>query len=115
MKRSIFFILLTVFTFSSTSFVTVNSESFAGFEKSSKVVIYPNPAKTFVRISCSDASIKLKDVAIYSVIGTEMVHYTPSLPTSEIELNLGKLNKGKYIVRVIYTDGTQETETLNKL
>ncbi len=101
------------------SFTSYNANSFASYssayDKSSKIVISPNPARTFVRITCEENNLKIRYVSIHSILGEEVISNTLKSPEAQVDISVSRLNKGKYFVKVLYTDGTQDMETLIKL
>ncbi len=76
------------------------------------LVAYPNPAKDFLIVKAKDASLKIKSVTFYSILGTQVANYTVNMNTGEI--NLEKLKPGKYLIRYILSDNTQKVTQIVK-
>lgn len=110
-------VLLILFLTFST--LTVYAQNKAGISmstpKEKTVTISPNPAIADIQISIEGNEFELKSVSIYSIIGSEV--YSQSFTnssTKNIDLNVRNLKKGKYMVRVVFADGTTEVATLIK-
>jgi PKD repeat protein len=73
------------------------------------VSIYPNPSKSLVAISTS-SQIKMKSVAVYNVVGQQMVG-SDNLNTEHYNINVSGLSVGIYNV-LISTDQGQVTKKL---
>jgi len=71
------------------------------------LTISPNPAKDIVTISGSN----IKKVILLDFIGRSVVSKESGI-TNTINLALGNLSKGVYIVKAIYSDGSIKTEKL---
>jgi len=93
--------------------ISVNAQSINsnGFEKKS-TAIHPNPATSQINIKFDEPN-KVAYVAIYSIIGNEVLNRKVDQPNA-FKLNVQNLKKGKYIVRVINTDGSSESLSLIK-
>lgn len=114
MKQILFILFLTF------SALTVQAQNKGGISvsnpvKEKTVTISPNPAVADVQISIEGNEFEVKSISIYSIIGSEVYSqsYTNS-STKTIELSVRNLKKGKYMVRVIFQDGTTEVATLIK-
>ena len=80
------------------------------------IKVYPNPATNtfFVEISNNKKS-DVKEIALFSLLGTPvLVKQADSFLKDKIEINISGLKKGKYIVKVTFTDGTSEVKSLIK-
>lgn len=82
--------------------------------KDKKVTISPNPAVADVKLSIEGNESDVKSIAIYSVIGSEVFSKSYNTPSKSFDLAVRSLKKGKYMVRVIFTDNTSEVVTLIK-
>lgn len=115
MRIILFYIVLSVFAVSFTSYSVESTSFYSSYDKSSKIIISPNPARTFVRITCAESNLKIRYVSIHSILGEEVISNTLKSPETQIDINVSRLNKGKYFVKVLYSDGSQDMETLIKL
>ena len=91
---------------------TAKAQSFQNGAEKSSTAIYPNPASSQISIKFDQPS-KVSYVAIYSIIGNEVLNRKVEQSNS-FKLNVQNLKKGKYIVRVFNTDGTTESLSLIK-
>lgn len=114
MKQILFILFLTF------SALTVHAQSKGGISisnnvKEKTVTISPNPAIADVQLTIEGNQFEVKAISIFSIIGSEVFSqsYTRS-STKTIELNVRNLKKGKYVVRVMFEDGTTEVATLIK-
>jgi hypothetical protein len=82
--------------------------------KDKKVTISPNPAVADVKLSIEGNESDVKSISIYSVIGSEVFSKSYNSPSHTFDLAVRSLKKGKYMVRVIFTDNTSEVVTLIK-
>lgn len=102
------------------SALTVNAQSKGGISMSNNakektVTISPNPAIADVQVTIEGNQFEVKAISIFSIIGSEVFSQTyTNSSTKSIELNVRNLKKGKYVVRVIFEDGTTEAATLVK-
>jgi hypothetical protein len=76
--------------------------------ETSKVSLYPNPAKNTVTI---DANGSIDKIAVYSVLGQEVISKSPKSNSTTIQT--GSLQRGTYIVRST-VDGKTSTTKLIK-
>lgn len=76
-----------------------------------KTVIYPNPASNVANIKFDNHS-KVSAIAIYSIIGNEVLN--KKIDQEVVKINVQNLKRGKYIVRIFYNDGTSESQSLIK-
>ena len=114
MKQILFILFLTF------SALTVNAQSKGGISisnstKEKTVTISPNPAIADVQVAIQGNQFEVKAISIFSIIGSEVFSQTYTNSTAKtIELNVRNLKKGKYVVRVMFEDGTTEVATLIK-
>lgn len=97
MKRLIFtFILLA----------TIN------LSKANTSTIFPNPANSIFTVKV-DSSKKLKTIDLYNYLGVkiESVEYTFG---NQLTANVSALKTGKYLVSLVYWDGSREVLSLVK-
>lgn len=73
---------------------------------------YPNPAKDFLMVKAKDASLKIKNVSFYSILGTQVASY--NINSNSAEINIQKLKPGKYLIRYILSDNTQKVTQIVK-
>ncbi len=76
--------------------------------ETSKVSLYPNPAKNTVTI---DANVSIDKIAVYSILGQEVISKSPKSNSTTIQT--GSLQRGTYIVRST-VDGKTSTTKLIK-
>ncbi|MFC6268028.1 T9SS type A sorting domain-containing protein [Frigoriflavimonas asaccharolytica] len=113
-------LLLIAFVYASTMIFSTDFKSQSVQESSSIsqntddgiLIAYPNPVKTSIFIKTKDNSTKIKTVAFYSILGTQVASY--NLNTSSAELNLEKLRPGKYLMRYILSDNTSKIKQIIK-
>ncbi|MGQ1943504.1 T9SS type A sorting domain-containing protein [Ornithobacterium rhinotracheale] len=81
-----------------------------------RVKVYPNPATDSVYIKLSEnESSSIKEVYMYNLLGDEVYHRSLTPPTKDaIEINISGLKKGKYLIKVIFSDATSEVKPLIK-
>lgn len=114
MKQILFILFLTF------SALTVQAQSKGGISisnntKEKTVTISPNPAIADAQISIEGNQFEVKAISIYSIIGSEVFSQTYTNASEKIiQLNVRNLKKGKYMVRVMFADGTTEVATLIK-
>ncbi|MET3732425.1 T9SS type A sorting domain-containing protein [Moheibacter stercoris] len=79
-----------------------------------KLTISPNPAVSDVKLTIEGNEADVKSISIYSVIGSEVYSKAYNSSSNTFDLAVRSLKKGKYMVRVIFTDNTSEVVTLIK-
>jgi len=84
------------------------------YSNKSTLTIFPNPAIDFVRIKSSNLFVRFKEIKVIDIVGNEMFHVTGN-NFSTAELNISQLRKGKYLIKVTYSDNTEEATQLVKL
>lgn len=115
MKKLLFFIFFIGLFFSEASLQAQSlREPMSVSQKSDDgvLVAYPNPAKDFIIVKAKDASLKVKSVTFYSILGVEVATYTVNMNSGEIRLD--KLKSGKYLMRYILSDNTQKVTQIIK-
>jgi uncharacterized repeat protein (TIGR01451 family) len=79
-----------------TEFVeTLGTNSF----NANTIAIYPNPANSSVRISDRNGLEKISAIYVYDVVGKEILFHS-NIESSEVNLDVSKLNKGVYFVEI---------------
>lgn len=122
MKKSLLYIILIGF-FSLGPLSLANE--IGGFEhrvdlvdqtNPEKVMISPNPANTVTNIRNSNANVRITEIAVYSVLGSQLFQqsYDSFVDQNNIQLNVSSFKKGKYLVKIQFSDGTTEVKTLIK-
>ena len=117
MKKLLFFVILvgslTVFS-EKISAQTVDRVSMISNQKSDDgvMVAYPNPARDFIIVKSKDASLKIKSVTFYSILGMQVAEYAVNMYSGEIRLD--KLKPGKYLMRYTMSDNTQKVTQIVK-
>lgn len=82
--------------------------------KEKKVTISPNPAVADVKLTIQGKDAEVKSIAIYSIIGSEVFSKNYNSSANTFELAVRNLKKGKYMVRVVFSDNSSEVVTLIK-
>ena len=104
---------LTVFS-ENVSAQSVDRASMITNQKSDDgvMVAYPNPARDFIVVKSKDASLKIKSVTFYSILGMQVAEYQINKNSEEIRLD--KLRPGKYLMRYVLSDNTQKVTQIVK-
>lgn len=76
-------------------------------EQKNKLVLYPNPARSFITIKYPD----IKQVIIYDIHGRALKYFTYT-KTNMAQLNISGLNKGVYLVKIININNAVETQKI---
>ncbi len=76
------------------------------------LVAYPNPAKDFIFIKSKDASLMIRSVTFYSILGMQVAEMNVNMNSGDIRLD--KLKPGKYLMRYLLSDGTQKVTQIIK-
>ncbi|MGA9211758.1 T9SS type A sorting domain-containing protein [Kaistella sp.] len=76
------------------------------------MVAYPNPARDFIIVKSKDASLRIKSVTFYSILGIQVAEYQINKNSEEIRLD--KLKPGKYLMRYVLSDDTQKVTQIVK-
>ena len=79
-----------------------------------KVVLYPNPATTTSEIKVISDKTRIIEVSVYSLLGNKLFEKAYSGDDQTIQLNVQNYKKGKYLVKIIFSDGTSEVKALIK-
>ncbi len=113
----IFSILITLFlaeNFSESGFSMVKNDP--SIEKENEnVQIYPNPAKDFIYVSTKN-NVQIKRIIVFNIVGNKILDYSPKQSHNrKKQLNVSRLASGKYFVKVLLSDNTQEMKHLIKL
>ena len=117
MKKLFIFLIfigsLTVFS-EKISAQSVSKEPVAASLKPEEAVMvaYPNPARDFIVVKSKDASLRIKSVTFYSILGMEVADYT--LNKNSAEIRLDRLRPGKYLMRYTMSDNTQKVTQIVK-
>ncbi|MDD3458891.1 MAG: T9SS type A sorting domain-containing protein [Weeksellaceae bacterium] len=115
MMRILFFLMFLSFS----TFGVYAQQTGAGINTVSnvhikKVSISPNPASTIVKVAIEGEHAELRSISIYSIINNEVFSKQYNNTTETVELDVRNLKKGKYLVRVMFSDNTYEVVTLIK-
>ncbi len=115
--RYIFSILITLFlseTLSASDFIMLKNDP--PVEKGNEnVQIYPNPAKDFIYVSTKN-NVQIKRIIVFNIVGNKILDYSPKQSHNQRkQLNVSRLASGKYFVKVLLSDNTQEIKHLIKL
>lgn len=73
----------------------------------------PNPVTISVRIQ-APRDKNIMQISFYSVLGNKVLE-KDVFSKKEIELNLSKLKKGKYLMKVLLSDNTVQVKSLMKI
>ncbi|MFV0237541.1 MAG: T9SS type A sorting domain-containing protein [Flavobacteriales bacterium] len=83
-------------------------------EEESNVRIYPNPVKDLFYIS-SHNNMPIKQIIIFNIVGHKILDYSPKHPSNKEQINISRLASGKYFIKVLLNNRTQEIKHLIKL
>ena len=79
------------------------------------VQVYPNPAKDFFFVSTKN-NVKVKRIIVFNIVGHKILDYSPKNSfSSKHQVNVSRLASGKYFVKVLLNDNTQELKHLIKI
>jgi hypothetical protein len=109
---SVFFVVLV--GFSNGISAQINREPISISQKTDDgiLVAYPNPAKDYIFVKSKDASVKIKSISFYTILGTQVANFTINANSSEI--NIDRLRPGKYLMRYVLSDDTQKVTQIIK-
>ncbi|UJF31129.1 T9SS type A sorting domain-containing protein [Kaistella sp. 97-N-M2] len=63
-------------------------------------------------VKSKDASLKVKSVTFYSILGVQVAEYVVNMNSGEIRLD--KLRPGKYLMKYTLSDNTQKVTQIIK-
>lgn len=107
------FFTVTFFGFSGNFSAQIKDPSSIAQKSDDGVLMaYPNPAKDIIVFKTKDASLKVKNVTFYSILGTQVASY--SVNANKAEINIDRLKPGKYLIRYILSDNTQKVTQIVK-
>lgn len=114
MKRFLLFIFFFAFLTCFSSLQAQTARDTAGMNKTDDgiLVAYPNPAKDYIVVKSKDASLKIKSVAFYSILGMQVAEVNVNMNSGEIRLD--RLKPGKYLMRYTLSDNTQKVTQIIK-
>lgn len=114
MKKLLFFIFFSAFLAccSTLQAQTARDTSSANKTDDGILVAYPNPAKDYIVVKSKDASLKVKSVAFYSILGMQVAEVNVNMNSGEIRLD--RLKPGKYLMRYTLSDNTQKVTQILK-
>lgn len=115
MKRVLFFIFFIGFLslYSVANAQTMREPSIPSQKTDDGVlVVYPNPARDFIIVKSKDASLKVKAIALYSILGMQVAEVNVNMNTGEIRLD--RLRPGKYLMKYTLSDDTQKVTQIIK-
>ncbi len=104
---------LTVFS-DKVSAQSVDRASMVNQQKADEgvLVVYPNPARDLIMVKSKDASLKIKSITFFSILGMQVAEYQINKNSEEIRLD--KLRPGKYLMRYVLSDNTQKVTQIVK-
>ena len=76
------------------------------------IIAYPNPARDFIIVKSKDASLSIKSVTFFSILGMQVAEYQINKNLEEIRLD--KLRPGTYMMRYVLSDNTQKVTQIVK-
>lgn len=79
-----------------------------------KVVLYPNPATTVSEIKVIAEKTQIVEVSVYSLLGNKLYEKSYNNNVKTIQLNVQNYKKGKYLVKIVFADGSSEVKALIK-
>ncbi|MCB9201519.1 MAG: T9SS type A sorting domain-containing protein [Flavobacteriales bacterium] len=109
----LFFTFLLLGTFSLNAGGGIGIESSSSLYQSSKVTLYPNPAVDYTRVKSLNPALQIKEIQLIDIVGNPMSRITTQ-GSSLVEINVSSLKKGKYFVKVDFTNGEKEITQLVK-
>lgn len=116
MKRNLLWLMLlgTSLGFFSMANAQIAREPMSLSQKSDDgvLVAYPNPARDNILVRSKDASLKIKSVTFYSILGMQVANY--SVNANAAEINIERLRPGKYLMRYVLSDETQKVTQIIK-
>ncbi len=81
----------------------------------STIQIYPNPVKDFFYVSSID-NVKIKRIIVFNIVGHKILDYSPKTSYDYKErVDVSRLTSGKYFIKVLLENNTQEMKHLIKL
>ncbi|WP_299333979.1 spondin domain-containing protein [uncultured Psychroserpens sp.] len=92
-----------------TMTITLNQVLSVDEQSLTEVAVYPNPTNGILNIRTSNAN-PLKMASIYDVLGKQVVSLQNTNSRIENNLDLTALNKGVYLVRIEFQDGSSSTK-----
>jgi hypothetical protein len=75
------------------------------------IQLFPNPAMTHITLHAAQA---IRQVEIFSLNGKSL-HARKGLDGNSIEMDIGTIQGGVFLIKVIFSDGTSRTEKLVKM
>ncbi|MBK8501222.1 MAG: family 16 glycosylhydrolase [Saprospiraceae bacterium] len=78
------------------------------------IKVYPNPADEYLILDLEPGS-NIQDIKIYHLNGSLQEQITIDGDRSNRQVNISKLNKGVYLIRIINTDGSQKIARFVKI
>lgn len=102
MKKILSFALFATMFFGGTA-AAQQSQSGPG---DSVLTLYPNPTRDQVQIRTADASLKLKSIQVFSILGTQVLAFNAN--SSSVEIDLSRLRSGKYLVQCVLSNGNRQ-------
>ena len=116
MKRNLLWLMLlgTSLGFFSMANAQIAREPMSLSQKSDDgvLVAYPNPARDNILVRSKDASLKIKSITFYSILGMQVANY--SVNANAAEINIERLRPGKYLMRYVLSDETQKVTQIIK-
>lgn len=76
------------------------------------IVAYSNQNKNVLFIKSKDASLKIKNVVFYSILGIQVAEYM--INSSSKDINIDKLRSGKYLMKYTLNNNTQQVVQIIK-
>ncbi|MFV0531328.1 MAG: T9SS type A sorting domain-containing protein [Flavobacteriales bacterium] len=84
-------------------------------KRSDIVQVYPNPAKDFFYVSTKN-NVQVKRIIVFNIVGNKILDYSPKhIHSQKEQINISRLASGKYFVKVLLNNNTQEIIHLIKL
>lgn len=97
------FILFCLLTFSAGAFAQSAQED---------IVAYPNPTRSDLMIKVGQPGLKIRTISFYDILGSQVATY--QVNASAVELQLGTLRAGKYLMRYQLSDDTAKVKQIIK-
>ncbi len=112
MSKFLIFISVIIFSF---GFTPIQEDIYQNeVFLDNKIVISPNPAVSVTRVMNKNRGNSIERVQVYSIVNQKVIDIKNKNRSSFVELNVFNLANGKYFVKVVLSDGTEEVTMLMK-
>ncbi|MDY6026160.1 T9SS type A sorting domain-containing protein [Bergeyella zoohelcum] len=109
MKR-IIYIVLMIFMMGGSLAAQFHAESFV--PKEEVIIAYKNASRDVLVVKTTQQSMKIKSIAIFDILGTQVAQFSTN--TNSMEIDLSRLRNGKYLMSYSLNDNTQKVKQIIK-